>query len=127
MKHPFVSLLFAALLATACTDTELHYVRGTLYTDSTLTTPMPGQTLDFVMEQDDTLGAVRTDNQGRFGFAFNVGVDPIARRDTKTSFDYSLLYIIHQGDTLYGDEYPCVDDDTLVLYPGCNKVRRYWK
>lgn len=127
MKHPIVPLLFAALLATACTDTELHYVRGTLYTDSTLTTPMPGQTLDFVMEQDDTLGTIRTDNQGHFGFAFNVGIDPIARRDAKLKIEYSWLYIIHQGDTLYGDEYPCVDGDTLLLYPGCNKVRRYWK
>ena len=126
MKRRLFLPLLAALLATACTATELHIVRGTLYTDSTLTTPLAGEDLKFVLEKD-SLGTIRTDNQGHFGFAFNVGIDPIARRDAKLKIEYSWLYIIHQGDTLYGNEYPQTDGDTLLLYPGCNKIRRHKK
>ena len=119
-------MLLAGVLLAACVDTRTYYVRGTLYSDSTLSTPLIGHDINFVGEYDDTLGTVRTDSLGHFGFAFNPGIDPIVRRNSKFVVVYPYLFVIHQGDTLYGCEYPRIEDENLVLYPGCWVGRGYW-
>lgn len=121
----FACLVLVMLLHMSCTDTSLYQVRGTLYTDSTLTTPLSGQELVFAINHGDTLGSVLTDSQGRFGFAYNIGVDPLVD-DRKFHFEYSWLFILYNGDTLYGKEYPSYTKDTLILYPGCWKGGFRW-
>lgn len=117
MKFLKIILLTAtALTLFSCTDTKLYEIRGTLYSDSTLTVPLPGQQLFFTMDGYDTLGSVSTDSQGRFGFAYNIGVGNLVD-NSKFQFEYNRLYILYKGDTLYGGEYPCIRD-TLNLYPG---------
>ena len=50
---------------------------------------MPNEELLFALDRDyhstphSFLGIVHTDSMGRFGFAYNIGVDPVARRDMK--------------------------------------------
>ena len=128
MKHKIPFFLLRALLLSACIDSQTYYVRGTLYSDSTLSTPMVGHDLAFKLDwAEDTLGAVKTDSQGHFGFAFNLAVDPVARQERKTSKEYTRLLIIDQNDTLYCEEYFAVENENLVLYPGCWERRRYWK
>ena len=118
MKKIALALL-SVLLLVSCTDTETYYVRGTLYTDSTITVPMPGEDLTFTYRSaySDTLGTVRTDSQGRFGFAYNIGIDPIARGDAKMHIEYAEVSILHQEDTLCRFEY-LWPPDTLSLYIG---------
>lgn len=111
-----ILLTATALTLFSCTDTKLYEIRGTLYSDSTLTVPLPGQQLFFTMDGSDTLGLVSTDSQGRFGFAYNIGVGNLVD-NSKFQFEYNRLYILYKGDTLYGGEYPCIRD-TLNLYPG---------
>ncbi len=111
-----ILLTATALTLFSCTDTKLYEIRGTLYSDSTLTVPMPGQQLLFTMDGSDTLGSVSTDSQGRFGFAYNIGVGNLVD-NSKFQFEYNRLFILYKGDTLYGAEYPCIRD-TLNLYPG---------
>ena len=88
MKRLPLILLVYMLLLTACSDTETYRLRGILYTDSTLTTPIPNATLTFGSGEwywnstnlpIDTLGQAVTDVQGRWGIAYNVAIDPIAR------------------------------------------------
>lgn len=112
----YILLTATALTLFSCTDTKLYEIRGTLYSDSTLTVPLPGQQLFFTMDGFDTLGSVSTDSQGRFGFAYNIGVGNLVD-NSKFQFEYNRLYILYKGDTLYGGEYPCIRD-TLNLYPG---------
>lgn len=116
-----ILLTATALTLFSCTDTKLYELRGTLYSDSTLTVPLPGQQLFFTMDGSDTLGSVSTDSQGRFGFAYNIGVGNLVD-NSKFQFEYNRLYILYKGDTLYGGEYPCIRD-TLNLYPGSWKGR----
>lgn len=111
-----ILLTATALTLFSCTDTKMYEIRGTLYSDSTLTVPLPGQQLFFTMDGSDTLGSVSTDSQGRFGFAYNIGVGNLVD-NSKFQFEYNRLYILYKGDTLYGGEYPCIRD-TLNLYPG---------
>ncbi len=111
-----ILLTATALTLFSCTDTKLYEIRGTLYSDSTLTVPLPGQQLFFTIDGSDTLGSVSTDSQGRFGFAYNIGVGNLVD-NSKFQFEYNRLYILYKGDTLYGGEYPCIRD-TLNLYPG---------
>ena len=111
-----ILLTATALTLFSCTDTKLYEILGTLYSDSTLTVPLPGQQLLFTMDGSDTLGSVSTDSQGRFGFAYNIGVGNLVD-NSKFQFEYNRLYILYKGDTLYGGEYPCIRD-TLNLYPG---------
>lgn len=116
-----ILLTATALTLFSCVDTELYEIRGTLYSDSTLTVPLPGQQLFFTMDGFDTLGSVSTDSQGRFGFAYNIGVDNLVD-NSKFQFEFSWLYILYKGDTLYGREYNSIRD-TLNLYPGSWKGR----
>lgn len=133
MKRLPLILLVYMLLLTACSDTETYRLRGILYTDSTLTTPIPNATLTFGSGEwywnstnlpIDTLGQAVTDVQGRWGIAYNVAIDPIARRDAKFHVEYSPLLILYNGDTLYMKDYNTLVSDTLKLYPGCWKRER---
>ena len=121
-----ILLTVTSLMLFSCADTELYEIRGTLYSDSTLTVPLPGQQLFFTMDGFDTLGSVSTDSQGRFGFAYNTGVDNLVD-NSKFSIEYKWLYILYKGDTLYGygDEYPWIRD-TLNIYPGGWKGRWHY-
>lgn len=132
MKRLLLIPLVTMLLLTACSDTETYRLRGILYTDSILTTPIPNATLtfgtgDWYSTTDlpiDSLGHAVTDAQGRWGFAYNVTIDPIARHDTKFKVEYSPLLILYNGDTLYMENYNVIVSDTLKLYPGCWKRER---
>ena len=128
-KRQFYTMLAATLIScTACTpDVETRYVRGTLYTDSTLTTPMSDEHLVYsLFWGEDTLGECTTDANGRFGFAYNVTIDPIVRKQTKFYIEYDFLLITLNNDTLFAYEYPKVGKDPLVLYPGCRKGWLPW-
>ncbi len=105
-------------------DTKTYYVRGTLYTDSTLTSGMADENLLFSIEGIDTPQRItRTDSNGHFGFAYNITFDPMAQSKKD---GYHFLFIIHQGDTLYGNPY-YYSREKLALYHGSYLGRRYWK
>ena len=133
MKRRLFLPLLAALLATACTDTELHIVRGTLYTDSTLTTPVANDTLWFCNYRHqlaytdstqsiiiiDSIGHCLTDAQGRFGFSFwNIDVNHlIDANDEKFQFEFAPFLILYKQDTLFSGFYHSNYRD-LLLYIG---------
>lgn len=125
-------LLFIAtlLLCAACEEPEFPtQISGTLYTDSTFTTPAANDTVwfcDFVSRYNDStltgqyLGHAYTDSLGRFGFTFwNFDI-------TQTHYErrknvYNSFLAIYGEDTLFQGSYRG-DYKKLVLYPG-----RQWK
>ena len=65
----------AALMAAACVpDYSEHKLYGTLYSDSTQQTPVPGTQLNF-REDGRYLGSASTDAQGHWGFQYVRNVD----------------------------------------------------
>ena len=121
MKKLIVLSFCLFLLFTACEPPEYPtLVSGTLYTDSTLTTPVANDTVWFCNIDKAYLGHATTDSLGRFGFSFwNFDV-------TKTEYErrknlYYTFFALYGQDTLfrgrYRDEYK-----KLILFPG-----RRWK
>ena len=117
MKKLIVLSFCLFLLFTACEPPEYPtLVSGTLYTDSTLTTPVANDTVWFCNIDKEYLGHATTDSLGRFGFSFwNFDV-------TKTEYEWrkNLCYnffALYGQDTLfrgrYHDEYK-----KLILFPG---------
>ena len=78
MKRKTLLIVASVLLLTACNSYSEQVVRGTLYTDSTKTTPLAGDTLYFRENTDGIypdassayLGYAVTDAQGRWGFQY---------------------------------------------------------
>ena len=121
MKKLIVLSSCLFLLFTACEPPEYPtLVSGTLYTDSTLTTPVANDTVWFCNIDKAYLGHATTDSLGRFGFSFwNFDV-------TKTEYErrknlYYTFFALYGQDTLfrgrYRDEYK-----KLILFPG-----RQWR
>ena len=117
MKKLIVLSSCLFLLFTACEPPEYPtLISGTLYTDSTLTTPVANDTVWFCNIDKEYLGHATTDSLGRFGFSFwNFDV-------TKTEYEWrkNLCYnffALYGQDTLfrgrYRDEYK-----KLILFPG---------
>jgi len=129
-----IPILFALLLAGACERSEYTTrVTGTLYTDSTLTTPVANDTVWFYdytyhgKHPDSILiGHALTDQEGRFGFLdWSVDVssyDP--RYESKFKIDFGPFIIVHWPDTLFRGEYSGKYNQ-LVLYPGKYKIQQY--
>ena len=129
-----IPVLFALLLTGACERSEYTTrITGTLYTDSTLTTPVANDTVWFYdytyhgKHPDSILiGHALTDQEGRFGFLdWSVDVssyDP--RYESKFKIDFGQFIIVHWPDTLFRGEYSGKYNQ-LVLYPGKYKIQQY--
>lgn len=133
MKHTPLILSLALLLFCACERYEYTtQITGTLYTDSTLATPIANDTLWFfnykVTYQDsirtvvltDTLTHALTDGQGRFTAAWwNFDIEQeIADYERKFQFeDYPHYLIFYEQDTLFQGQWHD-NYKQLVLYPG---------
>lgn len=129
-------LLFfmALLLFVACERSEYTTrITGTLYTDSTLSTPVADDTVwfyDYTYHGNHPdsipIGHALTDKEGRFGFLdWNVDVssyDP--RYESKFQFDFGQFIIVHWPDTLFRGEYSGKYNQ-LVLYPSKYKIQQY--
>ena len=134
MKHILPLLVAAVLLFGACERSEYTtLITGTLYTDSTLTTPVADDTVWFYdytyhgKHPDSILiGHALTDQEGRFGFLdWSVDVssyDP--RYESKFKIDFGQFIIVHWPDTLFRGEYSGKYNQ-LVLYPGKYKIQQY--
>lgn len=132
MKHTPLILSLALLLFCACERYEYTtQITGTLYTDSTLATPIANDTLWFfnykVTYQDsirtvvltDTLTHAVTDGQGRFTAAWwNFDIEQeIADYERKFQFaDYPHYLIFYEQDTLFEGHWH-ENYEQLVLYP----------
>ena len=134
MKHILPLLVAAVLLFGACERSEYTtLITGTLYTDSTLATPVADDTVWFYdytyhgKHPDSILiGHALTDQEGRFGFLdWSVDVssyDP--RYESKFKIDFGQFIIVHWPDTLFRGEYSGKYNQ-LVLYPGKYKIQQY--
>jgi len=126
-------LITSLLLLGACSERPEYPIlfSGTLYTDSTITTPVANDTVwfcDFVSRYDDStrtgkyLGRAYTDSLGRFGFLFwNFDVTQPQYENRKNI--YHSFLVLYRQDTLFQG---CYRSDSeykkLVLFPG-----RQWK
>lgn len=129
-----IPVLLALLLTGACERSEYTTrITGTLYTDSTLTTPVANDTVWFYdytyhgNRQDNIpIGHALTDQEGRFGFLdWNVDFstyDP--RYESKFKVDYGNFIIVHLTDTLFYGDYHYYYRE-LILYPGKNPIPHY--
>ena len=124
MKQTPLFLILTLLLFTACEPPEYPtLISGTLYTDSTLTTPVANDTVWFCdfNRPNGYLGHATTNSLGRFGFSFwNFDVTQSEYERRKGPYQFLFLALYGQ-DTLfqgrYRDEYK-----KLILFPG-----RRWK
>lgn len=132
MKHTPIYLILLIMLFGACERIEYtSQITGTLYTDSTLTTPVANDTLWFYnyswVYADSTyhaslqecIGHCLTDGQGRFGFlfwSFDVGEMTSYEQKWEMTPDPSYL-ILHGQDTLFCGSYRANYKD-ITLYKG---------
>lgn len=96
-------MLSIVLCLASCIDDRQTFVSGTLYTDSTLTTPIAHDTLLFYwMHNSKYIGQSITDDLGDFAISFwENGAD--TWDDTylsKFQMDYPMFLIKYKGDTL---------------------------
>lgn len=139
MKLKLIPLLLVAMLFAACKPYSEQIIRGTLYADSTKTTPLAGDTLTFresnYMEPDADskyLGQAVTDARGRWGFQYIRGYDnPYMHQPAgaKFSFEEYFLLITRGNDTLYWDfagNFNNSRNDTVVLWPGKWQHPDWW-
>lgn len=134
MKLRLIPLLLVALLFAACDPYSEHIIRGTLYADSTKTTPIAGDTLvfyesDYIEPHADSkyLGYAVTNAQGRWGFQYIRGFDNPYMQPTgaKLSMVEYFLLITHGSDTLYW-EYIGGNDEGIEVWPGCWQHPDWW-
>lgn len=134
MKRTYLLIFVLSLLLCACEESEYTtQITGTLYTDSTLTTPVANDTLWFCNYRHqleytdstqsniiiDSIGHCLTDAQGRFGFSFwNIDVNHlIDANDEKFQFEFAPFLILYKQDTLFSGFYHSNYRD-LLLYIG---------
>jgi hypothetical protein len=139
MKQKLIPLLLVAMLFAACKPYSEQIIRGTLYADSTKTTPLAGDTLTFresnYMEPDADskyLGQAVTDARGRWGFQYIRGFDnPYMQEPAGAKFsmvEYFLL-ITCGSDTLYwggAGSFSSRNNDTIDLWPGKWQHPDWW-
>ena len=123
MKKLLVLSSCLLFLFTACEPPEYPtLVSGTLYTDSTLSTPVANDTVWFcdINRADGYLGHATTDSLGRFGFSF-WNFDVTQTEYVRRKGIYYHFIALYGQDTLlqgrYRDEYK-----RLILFPG-----RQWR
>lgn len=120
--------MMSVLLLAGCDPYYERTMKGMLYTDSTMSSPLAGATLNFYEgevvyradydEFDNYLGQAVSDAQGRWAFQYIHGFDnPYQQSNAKMSkIEYGVL-ITCNGDTLYvGTGY---NQTAMRLYPGC--------
>lgn len=125
----------ALCLLAGCNPYSEHVMRGTLYTDSTKTTPIAGDTLTFFETswierdaQDNYLGQAVTDSRGRWGFQYIRGFkNPYTSRPAgaKMEIEEYFLLIVRGHDTLYWQSVGR-SKDTLALWPGGWRHPEWW-
>ena len=119
-------LAAAVMLLASCADYSTHVLRGTLYEDSTMSTPLSGRTLDFYEHEEYSdfygngkyLGSAVSDEQGRWAFMYTRNMDTPhypAPAEKLQVIEY-LVLIVSAGDTLYFGQ----TERNLNLYPGIN-------
>ena len=139
MKLKLIPLLLLAMLFAACKPYSEQIIRGTLYADSTKTTPLAGDTLTFresnYMEPDADskyLGQAVTDARGRWGFQYIRGFDNPYMQEpagAKFSFEEYFLLITCGSDTLYwggAGSFSSRNNDTIDLWPGKWQHPDWW-
>ncbi len=139
MKLKLIPLLLLAMLFAACKPYSEQIIRGTLYADSTKTTPLAGDTLTFresnYMEPDADskyLGQAVTDARGRWGFQYIRGFDNPYMQEpagAKFSFEEYFLLITRGDDTLYwggAGSFSSRNNDTIDLWPGKWQHPDWW-
>lgn len=96
------SLLLVALSLQSCIDKRQVVLRGTLYADSTLATPVPNDTISFWWYDGSPIGRCTTDSAGRFGFSFwPDGADNWDNTyQSKFQVEYPRFWAICKSDTL---------------------------
>ena len=116
MKKLIILSSYLLLLFTACEPPEYPtLVSGTLYTDSTLTTPVANDTVWFCNIDKEYLGHATTDSLGRFGFSFwNFDVTQSEYERRKGPYQFLALY---GQDTLFQGRYRD-ECKKLILFPG---------
>lgn len=116
--------LAASTLLGSCGRTYDEYVyRGYLYSDSTLTSPLAGDTLAFYQSYGRYLGQSITDTLGRWAFLWVENFDNPYQNKMKMDVEPPLLLIRHKGDTLYFNH--ASFSNLLTLYPGCWSTRNH--
>ena len=126
MKHTPLLIIITLLLLGGCEMPEYPTtISGTLYTDSTLTTPVAGDTVwfcDYVSRYNDSslvgeyLGHAYTDSLGRFAFTFwNFDVTK-SEYERRKAF-YNTFFAIYGQDTLFMGRYRS-EYRKLIFYPG---------
>lgn len=132
-------LIVAVVLLAACKPYSEQIIRGTLYADSTKTTPLAGDTLTFresfeIYPDADSkyLGQAVTDARGRWGFQYIRGFDnpymqePAGAKLTLTEY---YLLITRGSDTLYwgfAGNFSSSNNDTIDLWPGKWQRPDWW-
>lgn len=124
-------LLTVVALSGCGYEYEEMEVRGQLFSDSSLTTPISGVELKFMevwidpyyenydtQDFGDYLGTAVTDREGRWGFQFVTNLEN-PYMNSKFTFDrsYRGVAIIYDGSVIYKGG---INDSNLMrLYPGC--------
>ena len=113
-------LLCAVTLAAACTKPNAYTIRGTLYTDATLSTPIQGDTLFFNYGNSVSVGYAVTDSQGRFAILFwsdGLGNEQPA---PKSTYESDCVYAFYKGEPVFKQYllYLGSDVEGLQIYPG---------
>ena len=125
MKKKVHLAMIATLLLSACNPYSEHVIRGTLYADSTQTTPLADKTLNFYEGEAyydfngfKYLGHAVSDTQGRWAFQYIRGLDNPYQQSSgaKLSMTEYEILITCDGDTLYSGS---PDAQNITVYPGC--------
>lgn len=131
MKKTFIFAVAAAVLTlVGCArQYDEETVRGVLYTDSTLTTPITNAELYFwelyfdeyptYSTEGRYLGYARTSREGKWGFSYITDFDNPYMTERKFSRVYPRLAIEYNGKLIYVDDHNA--SSPIRLYPGCWK------
>lgn len=128
-----MAMAVALLLSVAaCNKPDLYSLRGTLYTDSTCSTPIAGAKLSFVGEcfEGYVSGTSTTDGAGRFAFSYwqdgaDAWEDNSVIRPKLSAVEY-LVQISYNNEILWISE--ANDASNMRLWPGCKKYNGYnWR
>lgn len=125
-----IAIAVVALTLVGCArQYQEETVRGVLYTDSTLITPIAGAELNFwevyyddypvYKEEGRYLGYAKTNREGKWGFSYVINFDnPYMNRRKFDRVDPNFA-IEYDGKLIYVDDYNNIS--LMKLYPGCWK------
>lgn len=124
------AILFVALSMQSCIDERQVVLRGTLYADSTLTAPVPNDTITFHWADGSRFGSCTTDGEGKFGFSFwTDGADNWDNTyQSKFQIEYNQFWVVCKSDTLaILEAYPSTYYQHLELYLGKSFNEYNWR